>query len=172
MSLKRIVFFLLVIISINAQGKCIPPKYNFVFEIGVRYGEIFTVRNGTLEKIYIPPPENADLDKIKKDKARLFVYDVRKHIFDEASYENLKKMNLFINMNPLQGTIVSSDGYTIVDKGRNGHGYEALPFLAIDALRGINHNYFYIEGHGCSIKLSLPKNYNGHYPTVLAWIID
>ena len=142
------------------------PQYDFLFETGDRFGVIYTVRRGFLEK------DESRASQPSQHPARLYLYDTATDRFREVSFDEARRLKLSVTMDPLKDTAESPDGFRVVRLEPTSH--DAVSAAASNAalkIRGIDARYFYLEKGTSRRKLSMPAASSDFYnPVVLGWV--
>src|ERR1051325_7967350 len=99
----------LALIALALSGVAIAgPQNDFLFETGDRFGVIYTVRRGVLER------DESRASEPSAHPARLFLYDTAADRFRELSFEDASRLKLIVTIDPLKGTAESPDGFRVV----------------------------------------------------------
>ena len=142
------------------------PQYDFLFETGDRFGVIYTVRRGFLER------DESRASEPSRHPARLYLYDTATDRFREVSFEDARRLKLSVTMDPLKSTAESPDGFRVVRLEPSSH--DAASAAASNAalkIRGIDARHFYLEKGSFRRKLTLPADSSDFYnPVVLGWV--
>lgn len=142
------------------------PQYDFLFETGDRFGVIYTVRRGFLEK------DESRASEPSPHPARLYLYDTATDRFREVSFEEARRLKLVVMLDPLKSTAESPDGFRVVRLDPTSHDpVSAAASTAALKLRGIDARYFHLEKGSFRHKLKLPSDSREFYnPVVLGWV--
>jgi len=157
----------LALIALALSGVAIAgPQYDFLFETGDRFGVIYTVRRGVLQK------DESRASEPSAHPARLFLYDTAADRFRELSFEDASRLKLIVTMDPLKGNAESPDGFRVVRIEASSHDVvSAAATNAALRIRGIDPAYFYLEKGTFRRKLILPTASSELYnPVVLGWV--
>ena len=157
----------LALIALALSGPAIAgPNYDFLFETGDRFGVIYTVRRGFLER------DESRASEPSKHPARLYLYDTAADRFHEITFEDARRLELIVNMDRLKSTADSPDGFRVVRIAPTSHDpVSAAASSAALKMRGIDPRYFYLEKGGSRHKLTLPAHSSDFYnPAVLGWV--
>jgi hypothetical protein len=136
-----IALILLVAVSIYLPRFFAKPQYNFVYALGVGYGDSYTVLGNKLVENTstmavapgaIPPPAS-----------QLYLYNVSQNQSQEISFANAEALSFYPYAQ-------SQDGFTVVQGGGDGGMF---PFYS----SGENYNDYYLTGHGLSKQLNIPN---------------
>src|ERR1041384_3130678 len=160
--MKWLAFIALAVSGVAIAG----PQYDFLFETGDRFGVIYTVRRGVLER------DESRASEPSPHPARLFLYDTAADRFREVSFEDARRLKLIVTMDALKGTAESPDGFRVVRIEPTSHDVvsSAVSNAALK-VRGVDPAYFYLEKGSFRRKLTVPTASSELYnPVVLGWV--